>query len=98
MFLFDDLREVLLVPPIIAELHKKNPDAVLNLLVRVADGGNADDSNRAVCYAMEMVFAPGMGDMVAGMYKAANYDTVDKDWGRTPREHWLKHLRGKLTK
>ena len=93
-----DFFSILEVPKILTDLYKKNPDAVIDLLSRIADGGNPADSIRAASFAIEMVDGPGAGELCASLFKTATYDTVDKDWGHTPREHWVKHIQAKLKK
>ena len=93
-----DFDSVLQIPEVLTAMYKKNPAAVRDLLIRIADGGSPHDSIRAVSYLIEMADGPGSGELVASLFSAASYDSVDKDWGHAPREHWLKHLRGKLTK
>lgn len=41
---------------------------------------------------------PGLGGGVVcvEMFDKATYDTVDKDWQVTPRQHWGKKVRAKV--
>jgi hypothetical protein len=93
-----DFLSELEIPPVLSELYKKNPSAVLDLLTRIADGGNPADSIRAASYAIELADGPGCGLGCVLVYKVDTYDVVDKRWGHTPREHWVTHLRAKLKK
>jgi hypothetical protein len=96
-----DFHSELELPMVLTEFYKKSPDAVIDLLARIADGAPPGESFIAVCYGLELG-KRGVGELLARnsdseMY-TTKYDVVQKDWGHTPREHWVGRLRAKLKK
>jgi hypothetical protein len=88
------------VPEPLAQLYKHHPRPVLDLLLKIMDGGSPKDSVLAAGYAMALLDGPGGGVVCVehfyfGKHKAT-YDAVDKDWEKTPRQHWIKKVREKM--
>jgi hypothetical protein len=88
-----DFYSILLVPDSLTEAYKKHPQAVLGVLLRIMDGGNPNDSVLAAGYAISLLRGPGVGIVCIRHFDKETYDTVDKDWEVTPRQHWIKRVR-----
>lgn len=91
-----DFQSILVVPGPVAAAYKAAPRAAAELLLKIAEGGRPADSAAAAGYALELLGGPGAGVAGVEMFDAAAYDAPDKDWHRTPREHWLAKAREKL--
>jgi hypothetical protein len=87
---------ILVVPKPLAELYKRHPRPVLELLLRIMDGANPRESSLAAGYAMELLGGPGRGLVCVEFFNKDTYDAVDKDWEKTPRQHWMKKVREKM--
>ena len=91
-------KRLLHLPKGLAELYKKNPDQVLDLLIRIADGGNPADSIRAICYAYELKVGPGHGAAWSHDMEYKTHDVVAEGDKRSTREIYVLVLRAKLAK
>ncbi len=96
----DESTPSLIIPNPLAELFKRNPAAVLDLLLRIADGGRAEDSFRAVCYAIALTDGGIAADLTASRLEETvpKYEQVSEKWGVTHREHWVDVVKVKRTK
>ena len=86
----------LLMPEPLGTLYKQNPQPVLELLLVIMEGANPRDSSLAAGYAFELMGGPGRGVVMVEFFDKKTYDTVDKDWETTPRQHWIRHLRAEM--
>ena len=84
------------VPKSLSELYKKKPTAVLNFLLVIMEGANPTDSVLATGYAFELLSGYGRGVTCLEIFDNANYDVICKEWCTTPREHWIRKLRGEM--
>ena len=81
--------QALLIPEALVKLHGEKPQAVIDLLLVIMDGGNPKDSALAPGYALSFIDNTRVGAMVVRNSQAKTYDAVDKNWGKTPRLHWI---------
>ena len=96
-----DFQSVLVIPKPLAGLYKAHPKPVVDVLLKVIDGGRPEDSVLAAGYAIELLDGPGGGLLCVEMFYTdkdakANYDIVDEDWEMTPRQHWVKKIQEKM--
>ena len=56
-----DFQERLLIPETLSGLYRQHPSAVLDLLLRIIDGGNPRDSVLAAGYAISSLDGPAVG-------------------------------------
>lgn len=82
----------LVMPKKLVALYQNKPKQVTHLLMRIVDGGRAEDSVRAAAYGIELLVAPGVGVAIASSFEPEKYD-VQKESGETPRETNLEILR-----
>lgn len=97
----EDFQSVLVIPKPLAELYKAHPKPVVDMLLKVIDGGRPKDSVLAAGYALELLDGPGGGVVCVDLFyngknAKANYDIVDKNWEKTPRQHWVKKIHEKM--
>jgi hypothetical protein len=86
------------VPAILQELYKKNPEVVVEVLLRVADGARPTDSITAAAFALSLVDSPQVAVVIVEVFKAETYDTLNESWKQTPRQHWIDLIRQKTGK
>ncbi|MEZ6139664.1 MAG: hypothetical protein R3B84_03750 [Zavarzinella sp.] len=90
----DDITDrVLLVPDGVSRLYKDKPAQTLDLLIRIVDGANPNDSLMAASLAMELKHGKGTGLMCTIQFKSTSYDIIDTYWKLTPRQFWINKLR-----
>ncbi len=87
---------VVVIPEPLVKLYQQHPQSVLDLLLKIMDGGNPSDSVLAAAYAVELLVGRGVGVVCVDQFDPATYDTVDKGWGKTPRQHWIKKVRERM--
>jgi hypothetical protein len=94
------LGEILLVPDELVDVYRRHPAETLKLLIMIAEGAAPADSILAVGYAMELAGGPGRGAVITlpSANRVAAYDVIDKDWKRTPRQHWVDVVRKLVAK
>jgi hypothetical protein len=82
------------VPAPLEQLYKERPEQVFALLQKIMDGARPMDSIIAASYAFELTKGRGRGTIVVeySVPRTKEYDQVDKDWGKTPRAHWIGKL------
>lgn len=61
-----DFQSVLVIPKPLAELYKTHPRPVIDVLLKIIDGGRPDDSSLAAGYALELLAGPGGGGRLRG--------------------------------
>ena len=91
-----DFRDILIVPQPLADSYKKDPKAVLELLLKIIDGANPPESALAAGYAIELLSGPGVGVICVEYFDKAKYDALDKDWKTTIRNHWMGKILAKI--
>ena len=86
-----------LVPADLRELYNKKPEAVLDVLEVIMQGGRPRDSVVAAAYAFELHGREGDGVVVVDFLESRGkeYDKLDRNWKLTPRDHWIERLRSK---
>ena len=84
---------VVLVPDDLSKLYKSHPIGVLDLLVRVADGGSPLESVTAATYALALLDPMGGGIICASGFDRNTYDDIVNAWGETPRYHWINIIK-----
>jgi hypothetical protein len=86
------------VPKPLRELYKKQPAAVVHVLLAIIEGANPKDSSLAAGYAAELFDGRGAGVVCVEFFDKSTYDVVDKTWETTPREHWIEKLKERMQK
>jgi hypothetical protein len=84
------------IPEPLAELAKNHRREVIELLLKIMDGGSPKDSALAAGYAVSLLSGPRVGVVCVERFDKATYDEVDKDWETTPRQHWIDRVRAGL--
>ena len=84
------------VPKPLSELFKKKPTAALNFLCVIMEGARPKDSILAASYAFELLSGHGRGLTCLDIFDKAIYDVILKEWGTTPREHWIRIIRSEI--
>lgn len=74
-------------------VYKADPKFVVDVLLKIMDEASAEDSVLAAGYAMELVNGPGVGVVCVEHFDKKTYDDIDKDWDKTPRQHWIKKVK-----
>jgi len=87
-----DFQERLIIPEALSDLFRLHPSAVLDLLLRIIDGGNPDDSVLAAGYAISLLDGPVAGVVCVDVFDKGTYDKVEKAWKTTPRKHWIRAI------
>jgi hypothetical protein len=93
-----DFISELVLPDSLVALHKKKPQAVLNLLLVIMEGASPKDSVLAAGYAISLLTSPAVGVVCIDHFDKNTYDSVHRAWETTPRKHWLKKVRAELKK
>jgi hypothetical protein len=83
----------LIIPEALSGLYRQRPGAVLELLLRIIDGGNPNDSALAAGYAMSLQKGPAVGVICVDVFDKDTYDKLDKAWETTPRKHWIAKIK-----
>jgi hypothetical protein len=84
---------VLYIPKPVVQVYEKHPKGVLELLVKIIEGGRPRDSVLAAAYAVSLQAGPAVGTVCADHFDENTYDILDNDWGTTPRKHWIAKIR-----
>jgi hypothetical protein len=92
------LLDEIVLPDVLISAHKEAPQATLKALLKIVEDEKADDSVAAAAYAFALLDGPAVGVVCLEHYDRVSYDKVDRDWGCTPREHWLQKLQGRTGK
>ncbi|HYV34129.1 MAG TPA: hypothetical protein VE988_00410 [Gemmataceae bacterium] len=92
------LMEIVLVPEKVESAYKDHPDATIELLLAITEGGRPTDSMIAASFAIALGKSPAVASVVLSVFKEDAYDAVDKDWKVTPRQHWLGKLKEMMIK
>jgi hypothetical protein len=87
---FGDSQTRLLIPKALSDLYRQHPSAVLELLLKIVDGANPDDSVLAAGYAVSLLNNAAVGVVCVDVFDKDTYDKVDKAWKTTPRKHWMR--------
>ncbi len=87
------IQEQLVIPQALSDLYRKHPGAVLDLLLRIIDGANPDNSVLAAGYAISLQKGPAVGVVCVDIFEKGTYDKLDKAWERTPRQHWIRAIK-----
>jgi hypothetical protein len=88
--------EIVVVPSEIERCYENQPDAVLELLLAIAEESAPYESLKAVAYGLALVASPAIASAPVGLFKAETYDEMDKDWEKSPRQHWIGKLKKKI--
>jgi hypothetical protein len=88
----EDFHPVLCVPDSLTRLYEDHPQEVLDVLLRVMDGGRPEDSSLAAGYAVSLLQGPGVGRVCVEFFNAKTYDAWAKNWEMTPRQHWIEKV------
>jgi hypothetical protein len=92
-----ELKEILVVPDQLARLYEKEPQATLDLLLKIMDGAKPGDSVLSAAYAASLSSNnPVIGAGVLRLFDESKYDEIDEDWGVTPRQYWIAKVKKKL--
>jgi hypothetical protein len=88
------LDRALYVPKSLARVYDNHPEAVLDLLLKIMEGGRPCDSALAAGYAISLQAGPTVGSVcVENFFNENTYDVLDKYWATTPRKHWIAKVR-----
>jgi hypothetical protein len=83
-------QEQLIIPEALSDIYRKHPRAVLDLLVKIIDGANPNDSVVAAGYAVSLLHGPAVRIVCVDLFRKDTYDKVKKAWDTTPRIHWMR--------
>jgi hypothetical protein len=84
--------DILVVPEELTDLHRRHPEAVLGLLLKIMEGGNPRDSSLAAGYALSLLKGPEIGIICVRHFDKDTYDSFNKNWETTPRKHWIERI------
>jgi len=89
---------IVVVPEPVPAIYKKNPRAVLELLIRIVDGADPKQSSLAAAYALELIGPRSRGLVCIEFFDAKTYDIIEKDAKVTLRHHWIMKIRDAMAK
>jgi hypothetical protein len=85
--------EILTITPDLQKIYDNKPDATLDLLNKMIEGGNPRDSSyAAACACTLCADDPVLGAVIRRTAHAKTYDVFDSYWEETPREHNIRML------
>jgi hypothetical protein len=84
------------VPMPLTELYRDKPRGVLEVLLVIVEGANPHESALAAGFALALAKDPGAGAVCIEYVNKDSYDTLDKHWMKTPREHWAELVQAAL--
>jgi hypothetical protein len=84
------------IPMPLYELFREKPRGVLEVLLVIVEGANPHESALAAGFALELAKGPGAGVLCLEYVNKETYDTVDRHWMKTPREHWADRVRAAI--
>ena len=86
------LDEAVEIPDELVRIYSAHPDEVTDVLLRIMDGAQPQHSIAAASYAMSLIHGPDIGVVCVKFFEADKFDTVDRDWAVTPRQHWIRKV------
>lgn len=91
-----DLQTYLRVPKQLTQLHKDYPHEVINLLMKIIDGGNPKDSQFAAGCALSLLKGPEVGIVFVTAYKVDDWDSTNFYQTETTRAHCLAAVKAAM--
>ena len=84
--------EVVSIPKVLQDAYSKQPRAVIEFLLTIAEDGDAVDSMKAVAYAISLLDSPARGVACVRLFDESKYD-VRLNGRETLRQYWIGEVK-----
>ncbi|QJX00344.1 hypothetical protein [Frigoriglobus tundricola] len=91
-----DFQSEVEMPEALVKIYSDHPAEVIGLLIRIGDGAAPKEAVTALTYALSLTLGPKGGAVCVEHFDADAFDRVDKDWQKSPRQHWIGKVREQL--